>query len=55
VRPRAIDECRNALRDRTVILCRLEEIVATLQSDGSIVELLKGRIEKAIFDREPGG
>ncbi len=51
----AIDECRNALRDRTVILCRLEEIVATLQADGSISELLKGRIDRAILDREPGG
>jgi restriction system protein len=51
----AIDECRNALRDRTVILCRLQEIVEALQAKGSITDLLKGRIERAILDRDPGG
>jgi hypothetical protein len=51
----AIDECRNALSQKTVVLVRLEDIVATLQADGSVADFFRQRVQRAVLDRRPEG
>ena len=49
----AIEQYREALRQRIVVLVALEEIVGALNDDRDITDLLKHKIERAVLTKEP--
>jgi restriction system protein len=49
----AIDECKNALQHKVVVLCQLREICQLLEAGGDLVQMLRRKIEAAVVDREP--
>jgi hypothetical protein len=49
----AINTCKEALHQKVVVLCTLQEIVALLDQQGDLQEFLKRKIEKAILDKMP--
>lgn len=52
--PSAIDTFREALvKDRVIILCKLEEFVFLLEQDADIKEFLKAKINAAITHKNP--
>ena len=48
-----LSECRNALSQKTMFLCSLQEFVMLLQRQGDLGELLKKKSQAAIVDKEP--
>ncbi|KNE27235.1 MULTISPECIES: hypothetical protein [Achromobacter] len=48
-----VAECRNALSQKTMFLCSLQEFVMLLQRQGDLVELLKKKLQAAIVDKNP--
>lgn len=48
-----ISECRNALSQKTMFLCSLQEFVMLLQRQGDLVELLRKKSQAAIVDKNP--
>ncbi len=51
----AINECRHALRDLTIVLIGLDEIVRALESGESLQNMLRDGIRRAKLDKDPGG
>ena len=49
----AISTCRDALSQKVVVLCMLQEIVRTLEEEGDLAELLKAKVRRAVIDRLP--
>jgi len=49
----AIATCRDALRDRAVVLCTLEEIVFVLERELELGEFLRRKIRAATLERNP--
>jgi restriction system protein len=49
----AIATCKDALSQKVVILCELEEIVILLEQQGSLQEFLKAKIQAAVMDKQP--
>ena len=49
----AIDTCREALQQRVVILCKLEEFVYLLEQETDIKVFLKDKINAAITHKNP--
>jgi hypothetical protein len=49
----AITTCREALHDRVVVLCELEEFVRLLEQERGLREVLKAKINAAIIDKNP--
>ncbi|UJP04748.1 MAG: restriction endonuclease [Nitrosomonas sp.] len=48
-----LSECRNALSQKTMFLCSLQEFVMLLQRQGDLVALLKKKSQAAIVAKEP--
>lgn len=48
-----IAECRNALSQKTMFLCSLQEFVMLLQRQGDLVELLRRKSQAAIIEKNP--
>lgn len=48
-----VSECRNALSQKTMFLCSLQEFVMLLQRQGDLVELLRKKSQAAIIDKNP--
>lgn len=48
-----LSECRNALAQKTMFLCSLQEFVMLLQRQGDLVELLRKKSQAAIVDKNP--
>lgn len=48
-----ISECRNALNQKTLFLCSLQEIVLLLQRQDDLVKFLKRKYQAAIVDKNP--
>ncbi len=48
-----VSECRNALSQKTLFLCSLQEFVMLLQSQGDLVELMRKKSQAAIVDKNP--
>ncbi len=48
-----VSECRNALSQKTLFLCSLQEFVMLLQRHGDLVELLRKKSQAAIVDKNP--
>lgn len=49
----AIDTCRGALSRMVVTMCTVEEVVALLESDRSLADFLRAKVQGAIVDRNP--
>ena len=49
----AITVCKEALSQKIVVLCELEEIVILLERQGSLRDFLKSKIEAAAIDKQP--
>lgn len=49
----AITTCKEALSQKIVVLCELEEIVSLLERQGSLKDLLKAKITAAAVDKNP--
>lgn len=49
----AIEQCREALSQKTIVLCTLEEIVMLLESEADLKDFLKKKIIGATLDKEP--
>ncbi|HWQ43583.1 MAG TPA: restriction endonuclease [Desulfosporosinus sp.] len=49
----AISECKEALRDKVIVLCKLEELVMLLEQGKDIREFLKEKIQAAIIHKNP--
>lgn len=48
-----VSECRNALSQKTLFLCSLQEFVMLLQRHDELVELLRKKSQAAIVDKNP--
>lgn len=48
-----VSECRNALSQKTLFLCSLQEFVMLLQRQDDLVELLSKKSKTAIIDKNP--
>lgn len=49
----AIEQCREALSQKTIVLCSLEEIVMLLENEADLKSFLKKKIIGATVDKEP--
>jgi restriction system protein len=49
----AIEQYRQALRQRVVFMMTLEEIVGLFNDDADFAELLKFKVTAAVVDKEP--
>jgi len=49
----AISQCREALGQKVISLCGLDEIIALLEARGSLDELLRKKIRAAELEKEP--
>lgn len=51
--PAALTACRDALRDKVVVLALLQELVELLEGSGDLAEFLRSKIRRAVIDKEP--
>jgi hypothetical protein len=49
----AITDCKDALRDKVIVLCRLDEFVRALEQEIDLEKLLDSKIDKAIIEKDP--
>jgi len=49
----AITTCKDALSQRIIVLCELEEVVKLLERQSSLQELIKSKIRAAVVDKQP--
>ena len=49
----AVSTCKEALQQKVVVLCTLQEIVFLLENQGDLCELIKKKVQSAIVDRNP--
>ena len=49
----AINNCKEALRDKTIVLCDLSEFVRLLEMEADLNAVLKAKVEAVLIDKEP--
>lgn len=49
----AVSTCRDALQQKVVILCTLQELVFMLEREGDLIDLFKKKIHAAMVDKNP--
>jgi restriction system protein len=49
----AYDDCKEALRDKVIVLCRLDELVHALEEEIDLNEILRQKLDAAIISKEP--
>ena len=49
----AIEVCREALTKKCIVLCTLQEIVLLLERQCSLEDFLKGKIRRAVIEKDP--
>lgn len=49
----AIEQCRNVLAHKVIVLCELEELFRSLDADGETVRMLQAKAHRAMINREP--
>lgn len=49
----AVSTCKDALSQKIIVLCELEEIVQLLERQSSLLELMKSKIRAAVVDKQP--
>jgi restriction system protein len=50
----AYQDCKEALREKIIVLCRLEEFVRALEEGTDLIGMLHRKIDAAIIDKDPG-
>jgi hypothetical protein len=49
-----IDDCRDLLtKDKIIVLCRIEELVKTMESRKDVKQLFHEKIDKAVIYKDP--
>lgn len=51
--PAAIQDCREALRDKVIVLCKLEELVRTIEGRISLQSVFEKKIDAAVIQKNP--
>jgi hypothetical protein len=51
--PAAIIDCKEALREKVIILCKLDEFVHALEREANLIEILHGKIDAAVIQKNP--
>lgn len=51
--PAALETCRDFLQHRVLVLCTLQEIVALLEREGDLVDLVRAKVRAAKLERTP--
>ena len=49
----AVNTCKEALQQKVVTLCTLQEIVILLEQEGDLCEFIRKKVRAAIVDRKP--
>lgn len=49
----AIQDCKEALRDKVIVLCKLEELVRALEQERDLKQLLHAKIDAAVIHKNP--
>ena len=49
----AITDCKEALRNKVIVLCKLEEFVRALEQEKDLSELLHNKIDAAVIQKNP--
>lgn len=49
----AYKDCKEALRDKVIVLCRLDEFVRALEEGTDLTEILHRKIDAAIINKDP--
>ncbi|HKP36555.1 MAG TPA: restriction endonuclease [Pyrinomonadaceae bacterium] len=49
----AYNDCKEALRDKVIVLCKLDELVRALEESVDFKELLRQKLDAAIIQKEP--
>jgi hypothetical protein len=49
----AINDCREALRQKTIVLCRLEELVRAIENATNWSSVLEAKIDAAVIQKNP--
>ena len=51
--PAALTDCKEALRDKVIVLCKLDEFVHALERETNLTDLLHGKIGEAVIQKNP--
>jgi len=51
--PAAIQDCRDALRDKVIVLCQLEELVHTIEAGLNLQSVFEKKIDAAVIQKNP--
>ena len=51
--PAAIEICKDSLRDKLTVLCKLKEFVLLLEQEKDLYDFLKEKINVAIAEKNP--
>lgn len=49
----AVNRCKEALHQKVIVLCSLQEIVILLEQEGDLCEFIRKKVHAAIVNREP--
>jgi len=49
----AITTCKEALSQKIIVLCELEEIVRLMERQGSLQELIRSKIRASVIEKQP--
>lgn len=49
----AIQDCREALRQKTIVLCKLEELVRVIEREENLVAFFEAKIDAAVIHKNP--
>ncbi len=49
--PAAITDCKEALRDKAIVLCKLDEFVRALEREADLVEIFHAKIDAAVIQK----
>ncbi len=49
----ALEDCKGALRDKVIILCKLTELVHAIEKESDFKQILHAKVEAAIIHKNP--
>lgn len=51
--PAAVNDCKDALRDKIVVLCKLDELVRAIEREAELASLFSAKIDAAVIHKNP--
>ena len=51
--PSAIIDCKEALREKVIVLCKLDELIRALEQEANLTEILHSKIDAAVIHKNP--